>query len=39
MEDRLDSLGGTLTVTSSPGHGTILQGCLAVTAGVPAVTA
>jgi signal transduction histidine kinase len=37
MEDRLDALDGTLTVTSSPGHGTMVQGSLAGTPGVPAV--
>jgi signal transduction histidine kinase len=39
MEDRLDALGGTMTVTSSPGHGTIVRGSLAGTSGVPALTA
>jgi signal transduction histidine kinase len=28
MEDRLDALGGALTVTSSPGHGTTVRGSL-----------
>jgi signal transduction histidine kinase len=38
MEDRLDALGGTLTVTSSPGHGTVVQGSLVGASGVPALT-
>jgi signal transduction histidine kinase len=38
MEDRLDALGGTLNVTSSPGHGTIVQGSLPGASGVPALT-
>jgi signal transduction histidine kinase len=39
MEDRLDALGGTLTITSSPGHGTMVLGSLAGTSGMPALTA
>jgi signal transduction histidine kinase len=38
MEDRLDALGGTLQVTSSPGHGTTVQGSLVNVARVPALT-
>jgi signal transduction histidine kinase len=38
MEDRLDALGGTLQVTSSPGHGTVVRGALAGASGVPAPT-
>jgi signal transduction histidine kinase len=38
MEDRLDALGGALQVTSSPGHGTTVQGSLVGASGVPALT-
>jgi signal transduction histidine kinase len=38
MEDRLDALGGTLQVTSSPGHGTSVHGSLVNVARVPALT-
>ena len=38
MEDRLDALGGTLQVTSSPGHGTTVQGSLVNVSRVPALT-
>jgi adenylate cyclase len=38
MEDRLDALGGALQVTSSPGHGTTVQGSLVHASGVPALT-
>jgi signal transduction histidine kinase len=34
MEDRLDALGGTLHIASSPGHGTTLRAAIPVTAAV-----
>ncbi len=36
MADRADALGGAVTITSAPGHGTQLRGWLPVAAGVPA---
>jgi signal transduction histidine kinase len=36
IEDRLDAVGGTLHITSSPGHGTTLRAVVPVTHGVPA---
>jgi signal transduction histidine kinase len=35
MEDRLDALGGTLQIASSPGKGTTLRAAIPVTAAVP----
>ncbi|GAC1336955.1 MAG: hypothetical protein NVSMB29_00560 [Candidatus Dormibacteria bacterium] len=35
MEDRLDALGGSLRIMSSPGHGTILRAEVPVVSGVP----
>ena len=36
MEDRLDALGGTLHIASSPGEGTTLRATIPVTAAVAA---
>jgi signal transduction histidine kinase len=36
MEDRLDALGGTLHIASSPGRGTTLRAAVPITAAVPA---
>jgi signal transduction histidine kinase len=36
MEDRLDALGGTLQIASSPGSGTTLRAAIPVTAAVAA---
>jgi hypothetical protein len=37
MEDRLDALGGTLHIASSPGHGTTLRATIPLMAAVAAL--
>ncbi len=35
MSDRIDAIGGTLTVSSAPGHGTTVRGAIDITARLP----
>jgi len=30
IRDRIEALGGHITITSTPGHGTLVRGCLPV---------